>query len=173
MFFFVSQVDADDDSLDIAVIAVDTMRISHPEVAQAALIDTELACGEWEGYAEEAQFFILGYPDERATIDPDTLEFRADRVTLFGGYDGPSFLPLLHLFRVSDSLGFTTFSGFSGGPVFAWIERPGQRPVTVLCGMVLRRTPKSGQIHFLDRDMLLDALAAKRRLELGQRVSQE
>ena len=83
--FFVSQVDADDDSLDIAVIAVDTMRISHPEVAQAALIDTELACGEWESYAEEAQFFILGYPDERATIDPDTLEFRADRVTLFGG----------------------------------------------------------------------------------------
>jgi hypothetical protein len=31
--------------------------------------------------------------------------------------------------------------------------------------MVLRGTPESGLVHFLDRDVLLDAFKVKRRLE--------
>ena len=169
--FFVSRADEGEDFVDLAAIAIDTTRITHPEVAQATLIDLALACGEWKSYAKEAQFFILGYPEERSMVNDITQELRTDRVTLFGRYGGLSPLPHLHLFRVLDSLALNTFSGFSGGPVFAWVERPEQRPVPILCGMVLRGTPESGLIHFLDRGVLLDALAVKRRLE--QKATQE
>lgn len=163
--FFVSSSDEAEDFVDLAAIAIDTMRVTHPEVAQARLIDLALACGEWISYAGNAQFFVLGYPEERAIVNYETQELRTDRVALFGRYSGPSTLSHLHLFRVSDSLNLKTFSGFSGAPVFAWIERPEMRPVIVLCGMALRGTPDSGLIHFLDREVLLDALAVKRRHE--------
>lgn len=168
--FFVPHTDVDEDCVDIAVIAIDTVRISDPEIAAATLIDLALTCGDWKNCAEEAKLFILGYPEERSIIDESIQELRTERVVLFGLYAGLSELPHLHLFRASDSLALQTFSGFSGGPVFAWIERPKQRPVPFLCGMALRGTPESGLIHFLDRDVLLDALAVKSRVD--QRATQ-
>lgn len=165
--FFVPRANESEDFVDLAAIAVDTMRITHPEVEQAVLIDLALACGDWISYADGAQFFVVGFPEERSAINYETQEIRTDRVTLFGRYGGSSPMPYLHLFQVSDALSLKAFSGFSGGPVFAWIERPKQRPIVVLCGMALRGTPESGLIHFLDRDVLLDALKVKRRLEQG------
>lgn len=163
--FFVPCEIVDEDFVDLAVIAIDTKNATHPEVVQATLIDLALACEEWHSCAEDAQFFIIGYPEERSFVNDETQEIRTDRVALLGRYGGPSPLRHLHLLRVSDPLDLKTFSGFSGAPVFAWIERPSQRPVPVLCGMALRGTPSSGLIHFLDRQVLLDALAVKRRLE--------
>lgn len=163
--FFVPREEESEDFVDLAVIEIDTKRITHPEVAQTTIIDLELVCEEWKRHAKEAQFFILGYPEERSMINDDTQELRTDRVALFGRYGGLSPFPYIHRFCVSDSLGLRTFSGFSGGPVFAWVERPEERPVAALCGMALRGTPESGLFHFLDSDVLLDALAVKRRLE--------
>ncbi len=163
--FYVPRSLEDDDFVDLAVIAIDTNRITHPEVARARLIDLALSCGEWKRYASEAQFFVLGYPEERSIFNYETQEFRADRMILFGRYRGLSGPPYLHLLSVLDNLSLKTFSGLSGAPIFAWVELPMQRPRPILCGMVLRGNPESGLIHFLDRDMLLDALRVKRQHE--------
>jgi hypothetical protein len=169
--FFVPQSDEGEDFVDLAVIAIDTMRATHAEIAEAMLIDLAVACGEWKRYASEAQFFVIGYPGERSIFNYETQEFRADRETLPGHYGGHSPLPHLHLLRIPDSRSLNAFNGLSGAPVFAWIELPMQRPTPVLCGMVLRGTPESGVVHFLDRDVLLDALTVKRRFE--QQAAQE
>jgi hypothetical protein len=169
--FFVPRSDVDQDFVDVAVISIQTRDVTHPEVAGAIIIDMARACREWQCCAEDAQFFILGYPEERSFVYYETQEIRTDRVALFGRYGGLSSVPYLHLFRVSDSMSLKTFSGFSGGPVFAWIEKPDQRPVPVLCGMALRGTPSSSLIHFLDRQVLLDSLAVKRCFE--QRANRE
>ena len=150
---------------DLSVIDIDPRWITHPDVAGAKLINLDLSCGKWEECAHEAQFFILGYHEERSFLNYEPLEFRADRVILLGRYAGPSTLQHHHVLSVLDNLSLTTFSGLSGAPVFAWIELPMQRPTPVLCGMVLRGSPQSGLIHFLDRDVLLDALNAKCQLE--------
>ncbi|MBS0149928.1 MAG: hypothetical protein JSR31_03245 [Nitrospira sp.] len=163
--FYVPQHLEDDDIADVAVIAIDTRRINHPDVARAQLMDLALSCGEWKGYAHETQFFVLGYPEERSFLNYETTEFRADRVMFLGRYDGPSNFQSLHVLKVHNTLSLTTFSGLSGTPVFAWLEQPRQRPTSVLCGMVLRGTSQSGVIHFLDRDILLDALNLKRQME--------
>lgn len=163
--FYVPQSLEGEDFVDLAVIAIDTKRITHPEVAGARLIDLALSCGEWKSYASEAQFFVIGYPEERSIFNYETQEFRADRMILLGRYGGPSSLPYLHLLSVLDTLSLRTFSGLSGAPVFAWVEQPMQRPTPVFCGMVLRGTPESGLVHFLDREVLLDAFKVKRRLE--------
>ncbi len=159
---------------DFAVMDIDTRRISHPDVAGARLINLDLSCGEWKKYAHEAMFFVLGYPEERSFLDYETTEFRADRVILHGRYNGPSTLESIHVLSVLDTLSLTTFSGLSGAPVFAWIELPKQRPMPILCGMVLLGSPESGVLHFLDRDVLLIALEEKRRLpeQAGQHNSQ-
>lgn len=163
--FYVPQSSEDEDCVDLAVIRIDVRRIAHSEVAAASLIDLSLACGEWKEYSGDASFFVIGYPGERSTLNYETLEFRADRETLFGSYGGPSTQPHVHFLRIPDARSLERFGGLSGAPVFAWIELPGQRPIPVLCGMVLRGTPQSGLIHFLDRDVLLDALNLKRQLE--------
>jgi hypothetical protein len=163
--FFVPQDMNDEDFVDLAVIAIDKKRVVHPEVAQARVIDVTLACSEWKGYVSESQFFIIGYPEEPSTFNYEDQEFVTNREVLYGSYDGPSELSYLHKLRIADTRSLKTFSGLSGAPVFAWVERKEQRPIPVLCGMVLRGTPESGLIHFLDRDILLDALKVKRRLE--------
>ena len=163
--FYVPQHLEDEDVADIAVIAIDTKRITHPDVARAKLIDLALSCGEWKQYAHEVLFFVLGYPEERSVLAYEPLKFRADRIILLGHYRGPSTLESIHALSVLDTLSLTTFSGLSGAPVFAWIELLNQRPIAIFCGMVLRGTPQSGLIHFLDRDVLLDALNLKRQLE--------
>lgn len=162
--FYVPRSLEGDDVADIAVIEIDTKRITHPEVAEARLIDLALCCGEWKSYASDAQFFVLGYPKERSKFNYKIQEFRAARTTLFGQYGGQS-SPPLHLLSVLDSLSLKKFNGLSGAPVFAWVELPKQWPRPILCGMALRGTTESGLIHFLDRDVLLDALRVKRQHE--------
>lgn len=164
--FYVPHSPDGEDFEDLAVISIDTSRITHPDVAGARLINMALVCNEWKKYAHEAQFFVLGYPEERSSFNYETQEFRSDRMILFGRYRGTSPLQFHHVLSVPDNLSLKTFSGLSGAPVFAWLELPTERPTTVLCGMVLRGTPESGIIHFLDRDVLLDALTIKHRLEL-------
>jgi hypothetical protein len=163
--FYVPKSLEDEDFVDLAVVRVDIRRIAHPEVAAATLINLSLACGEWKEYAGKAPFFVIGYPGERSTFNYETQEFRSDREILFGSYGGPSPQPHVHLLCVPDPRSLERFGGFSGAPVFAWIEQSMQRPTPVLCGMVLQGTPQSGLIRFLDRDVLLDALNVKHRLE--------
>jgi len=47
--FFVPRDEVSEDFVDLAVIAIDTSRITQAEVAQATLIDLGRAFGEWEG----------------------------------------------------------------------------------------------------------------------------
>lgn len=123
--FFVSESDEGEDFVDLAVIAIDTERIIHPEIAEARLIDLAVACGEWKKYASEAQFFVIGYSGERSILNYEPLEFCPERETLLGGYDGPSpLLPYIHCLRVSNSRSLKSFKGLSGAPVLAWIELP-------------------------------------------------
>lgn len=76
--FYVPRSLEDEDFVDFAVIAIDRRGIAHREVAVATLVDLALSCGEWKRYANEAQFFVIGYPGERSTLNYETQEFRSD-----------------------------------------------------------------------------------------------
>lgn len=159
--FFVHKDDVPDDFMDLAVIEIDMNGINDNEVGNARLVDLALATGDWLSKSETAEMFVLGYPEEHSFVDYELETLTNHRWALRGRYAGPSALPYLHTLEVSDAHTLSTFSGLSGGPVFAWIEHPGNEGEIILCGMVLRGTPISRRIHFLDRSVLLDALNVK------------
>lgn len=159
--FFVSKDYVAEDFMDLAVIEIDMTKIIDDECGQASLIDLRLASGDWLATPENSDFAIIGYPEERSLVDYDEETIATERVALQGRYLGPSSLPYLHELEILDTLSLSTFSGLSGSPVFAWSECPGSPGQITFCGMVLRGTPTSRRIHFLDRSVLLDALKVK------------
>ncbi len=132
-----------EDFVDLAVIEIDTAKITNQEVAQATLIDLALASGEWQSEAHLADLFVMGYPSDKSYVDYETQEIRTDRTVLFGRYEGPSSLPYLHMMAIDSTHDLSTFSGFSGAPVFGWLHSPSGEPRIVLCGMAIRGTPTS------------------------------
>lgn len=161
--FFVPRDNFSEDFVDLALIAVDTARITHIDVAQATLIDLSLACGNWEG--QESDFVILGFPEEGAFFNFDDQTLHANRVAFHARYVGRSCIPYHHEIEVNEPHTLTSFSGFSGSPVFTWSKSRNSAPTAVLCGMVIRGSSSSGKMHFLDSSILLDALKVKRTLE--------
>lgn len=159
--FFVPEAEEPEDFMDLAVIAIDTMKIASAEVAHASLIDLALASGEWESKVANSDLFVIGYPADHAFIEDDLQTLHTERVTLNARYIGKSALPYLHEVEVTDSHALTTFSGLSGSPVFSLIRHPNSRSTIVLCGMAIRGTHTSNRIHFLDRSVLIDALTIK------------
>ena len=163
--FFVPTERVDDDFADLAVIEIDMTKISDTEVGAARLVDLSRACGDWLSRTASAELVVIGYPEEHSFVDYENEILTNRRYILHGRYVGPSRSRHLHELEVTDSQSLSTFSGLSGGPVFACFEQPDNHPEVVLCGMALRGTPTSRRIHFLDRSVLIDALKAK--LALG------
>lgn len=154
--FFVPLEYEPEDYTDLAVVAIDTSRIENVDVAQAQLIELAPELIGWPEHA--AELVLLGFPEDHVFIDPDSQLLCTQRVVLNARYIGPSELPHLHEALITDAHSLTTFSGFSGGPVFAVLRPPGRPPSAGLCGMAIRGTSSSNTIHFLDRSVLIDAL---------------
>ena len=154
--FFVPERDEPEDYMDLAVVSINASRIVSAEVASAHLIALTPSLVGWPEHA--AELILFGYPEDHVCVDPDSHLLRAERVILNARYIGPSTLPFLHEARITDPHHLTTFSGFSGGPVFAVLRPPGEAPSIGLCGMAIRGTSSSNLIHFLDRSVLIDAL---------------
>lgn len=111
--FFVSREDAPDDFVDLAVIEIDMNGTNDPEIGSARIIDLSLSTGDWLSKSENAEMFVLGYPEEHSFVDYELEILTNHRWTLHGRYAGPSELPYLHVLEVSDTHSLSTFSGFS------------------------------------------------------------
>lgn len=170
--FFVPRSLNSDDSVDVAVIDINLETVLHPDVAMARLVDLEKACGDWESIRPDASFFILGFPAEVQEVKYETGELGTLRVMLNGRYAGRSFGESIHSMKVDDTCGLKSFDGFSGSPVFATVrgesQAAGGSVAPIFCGMVLRGTPQSKTVHFLDRDVILAALEIKRDRDLAE-----
>lgn len=161
--FFLHPKDFLEDFADFVVIEIDRKELD-PETSDATIIDSAKAAGEWLGYSKSSRFFVLGYPSDHSFVDYAREVVAHGRMALTGSYVEPTEPRYLHELAIDDSTGLNTFSGFSGGPVFSWTEvEPGQGQIA-LCGMVVRGTPASGRMHFLDREILLAALKTKCRM---------
>ncbi|MBN2428503.1 MAG: hypothetical protein JXK94_09220 [Deltaproteobacteria bacterium] len=157
-YFFVSSSDVPDDFADFVAIEIDMAKINDTEVGEAQLINLDLALGDWLSKADIAEMYVVGYPNEYSCVDYQQEALANHRLTLCGRYVGASESDHLHVLEVFDTNNLETFSGFSGGPVFAWIVHPGNRGEIVFCGMTLRGTPASRRFHFLDRSLLLHGM---------------
>lgn len=158
--FFMPMDDVSEDFADFAIIEIDRNRLDD-ETSEAILIDCAKASGDWYEYALLSRYFVLGYPSDYSFIDYERNVVAHGRIALVGKYVESSEPRYLHELDIDDSKGLSTFSGFSGGPVFSWIEKEPGRGEIAWCGMVVRGTPNSRRMHFVDREVLLSALKVK------------
>jgi len=158
--FFLPLKDIPEDYADFAIIEIEQKELDH-ETSDATVIDCAKASGEWREHSQSSQFFVLGYPSDHSFVDYGREVVAHGRMALTGKYVVPSEPCYLNELKIDDSNGLNTFSGFSGGPVFSWTEAEPGRGEIVLCGMVVRGTPASMRMHFVDREILLAALKVK------------
>ncbi|MFZ6731784.1 hypothetical protein ACO0LG_07665 [Undibacterium sp. Ji42W] len=161
--FFVSEASADDDFVDIAVIAVDTSKIGNQDFPLMSFIRLSDDLEDWLACKDNSNFFLLGYPEEKNFIQNDESMICNERIILRGNYLGES-QNFIHELEISDTFGLSTFSGFSGAPVFTIVANSNEISKVVFCGMAIRGTPTSKKIHFLNRSVLIDALKVKQSL---------
>ena len=154
--FYVPESEEPEDYMDLAVIAIDPLRITNAEVAEAPLIALAPTLDGWP--EDVAELFLVGFPEDHAFIDQEEQMLHTQRIILNARYVGPSQMPFLHEARVSDTHALSTFSGFSGAPIFGVLRPRDRSPSVGLCGMAIRGSSSSNKIHFLDRSVLIDAL---------------
>ena len=155
--FFVPEHQAPDDFMDLAVLIVDDPVQFHEDIKKASILSLSRSRTNWGLLPKETEYYLIGFPDEKCSVDYKAEELNTQREILAGHYEGPSSIPYLHKLRISSPHKFTTFSGFSGGPVFC-IEQAPENDTVRFCGMALRGSVSSGVVHFLDKCVLLDAL---------------
>lgn len=112
----------------------------------------------WQDFASTSKYFLLGYPEPSTYVDYQRSVIHSGQVLLAGNYSCKSVVPHCHEIVVENPHSLSTFSGFSGGPVFCLRQRIGMSPELNLCGIALQGTPTSGIVRFLDSALLRSAI---------------
>ena len=150
---------APDDWADIALIEVDMQAAVGSKAGRAVLIDIERASIGWQDFRDTSKFVLLGYPNEKSFIEYDDQLIHSQLVTLRGAYAGPTESTSVHVMRLDDTDDLTSLSGFSGGMVLSWVERPGILPQFAFCGLAIQGTVASRSARFIEAELILHALS--------------
>ena len=152
-FYRINAGEPDGETEDLLVFEVDV------SAKASSCIAIDSVPNAWHEFAHTAQYFLIGYPEPKTYVDYDASVIHSGQVLLAGRYGKPaSGAPYCHELSVENPLLLSTFSGFSGGPVFSLSERLAAPPVLRLCGMALQGTPQSGVVRFLDCTVLQAAM---------------
>ena len=164
--FFVPAEDEGDAALDVVVTEFDLGHaLGHPETASVRLIDLSQAVPDPLPPFESMSLAIVGFPDEGSEIDYVEEIIHRERRILHCTYEGMREPDQIHAARVTNEHGLTSFSGFSGGPVFGWRKTTENAGEIVLCGMATHGTVGSGIVHFLSSQIIVAAILASRDYE--------
>ncbi len=164
--FFVPAEDEGDAALDVVVTEFDLGHtLGHPETASVRLIDLSQAVPDLLPPFESLSLAVLGFPDEVSEIDYVEEIIHRERRVLHCTYEGVRDPSHIHAARVTNEHGLSSFSGFSGGPVFGWRKTAADSGEVVLCGMATHGTVASGLVHFLSSETIIAAILASRDYE--------
>lgn len=147
-----------DDYADIALIRVDLQAALKQHARRATLVDLDRTRPDWNEYKDTSRFVVVGFPDQHAEVDYARRAVVGERHALHGRYGGPSEQKFVHKLLLEDTEELTSFSGFSGGPVFTWVNRIGQPSLLSLCGVAIQGTAGSKLIRFIEVSILMSTL---------------
>ena len=107
-----------EDHFDIAVIELNLQKLGR-DLGETPILPLDHSERDWMSYREISPFRVLGFPNDHTYMDYDRGEVVEGLVTLEASYIGPTESPWIHQLTVPNPPPLSTFSGFSGGPVFA------------------------------------------------------
>jgi len=158
-WWFVETTPDEPDASDILIIKVDLNDIPIEDRSEAHVINLNGAENSaWYNERHESQFFLCGFPSTENKINYSLSQIDISQYFLEGVYVGESPAMCCHQIRVSNPWNLSHFGGLSGSPVFSCKRdyQVGSKPR--FCGMALRGTASSCNIHFLDVDIFKTAL---------------
>ncbi len=167
-FVEVTQGDeSDEHASDILIVHAEGQSLSRNDARKSqTLIFHQPKAEDWFRDRFTSKFFLCGYPSIKSSVDYFRVEINTVQMFFSGSYARPTpYSGLCHELDIENPLSLENYTGLSGSPVFC-VEGFGSK--VRFCGMALRGTVKSGRIHFVEADVILDALHRAQ-----QRVSNE
>jgi len=158
--FYMPSEDYPEDHFDIAVVELD-MRKLRSDLGRTPILPLDLGEQQWDRFSEVSPFKVLGFPQDHSFVDYDSGEVVEGLVTLEAEYVGPTTAKWIHQLRVATPPPLSTFSGFSGGPVFLIAREVGRPPIPILAGMALQGTVQSGIVRFVETARIVDMVRAR------------
>ena len=158
--FFLPTHEVCDDFADFAIIEIDRQRLDS-ETLQASVLDLRLAATDWFTARDTSRFVVLGYPRDHAFVDYESEVVSTKCFALQGRYLKASHSKHLHELELESDLGLSTFSGFSGAPVFSWLETSPGIARIALCGMAVQGTVGSMCVRFIAWEIIAEAIKVK------------
>lgn len=158
--FFVPSETIQEDYADIAVVELDTSQLAG-DLGSTRIIPLDQGDSDWESFKEVSPFVVIGFPRDHTLVDYCSGEVVEGLVHLDGCYIGPSETRWIHVIRIPHPPPLTTFSGFSGAPVFILKRQIGRSAIPILAGMALQGSVESGVVRFLDRERIVDMVHSK------------
>lgn len=158
--FYMPVEDFADDHYDIAVIEISTKKL-RGDLGGTPILPLDSGLQDWQNYKEISPFKILGFPRDYTYCDFESGEVVEGLVTLEAYYVGPASGQWIYQLAVPSPPPLSTFSGFSGGPVFLIARDVGIAPVPVFAGMALQGTIESGIVRFVERERVVEMIRAR------------
>lgn len=149
-----------EDHFDIAVIELNLQKLGR-DLGETPILPLDHSERDWMSYREISPFRVLGFPNDHTYMDYDRGEVVEGLVTLEANYIGPAQSPWIHQLTVPNPPPLSTFSGFSGGPVFAISRSLGKPAVPVFAGMALQGSIQSRIVRFVVRERVEDMVRAR------------
>ena len=149
-----------EDHFDIAVVELNLQKLEG-DLGETPILPLDQSERDWMSYREISPFRVLGFPNDHTYVDYDREEVVEGLVTLEANYIGPTESRWIHQLTVPIPPPLSTFSGFSGGPVFAISRSLGKPAVPVFAGMALQGSIQSRTVRFVVRERLEDMVRAR------------
>ncbi|QDQ83666.1 serine protease family protein [Paraburkholderia megapolitana] len=150
---------SDTDQYDLVIFEVDGSKLDISLFSDAP--PYELSDSEAPPIFDKTSIFVVqGYPSHLHAIECETeLEAIISRPMLIDAeYAGPCVSDRVHVLRVHCADQIESFDGMSGAPVFQVLQSYPNLSKIWFAGMVLRGGTSSGELRFLERERITEAL---------------
>lgn len=158
--FYMPLEEYEEDHFDIAVVELNVKEISGG-LGRTPIFPLDRGERDWMSFREVSPFKVLGFPFDHTYVDYERGEVVEGLVTLDAEYIGPTGSNWIHQLRVPFCPPLSTFSGFSGGPIFLISRRFGQPAAPVFAGLALQGSVQSGLVRFVERARVEDLVRAR------------
>jgi hypothetical protein len=156
--YFIEGEDTEDtDQYDLIVLSVDESMLQTSEFGDYPPYEL-LSIDGHTIFNPTLRFAIRGYPSHLREIKYEDKAVASHSLLIEGIYEGISRQTEVHKLQIKSANEVESFDGMSGAPVFQVSDEDDIHSNVAFAGMLLRGTPESGLVYFLEHKKIIAVL---------------